>query len=583
MRNHVVLCGLGKVAISVLQILAKQEIPVVVITRDVPREWRARVQRWASAVVMDDERDETALVDASLSTARAIIIATDDDLANLETAMDAMRLAPNVPVVVRIYDEQLAESVRSSLPVRAVLNAGAVAAGAFVAAALGGNVLSAQVAPNAAIEIVEHQIGAEHVSRGASLAEVAEEFNGVPLAVRRKHGEHPTEAKTSTPLAVGDIVVVASARCGRQAAPDPDAKRRSKEKRLRWRPPWTVVKSLWQQTTPLLRVTLGTFAVLFVAAVVVYKLALGLTWLDAVYFTVTVVTTVGFGDIVLLHAPPLVKIFGIMTMFMGVLLLVVGLGVITNYLVTQRVEQVLGQHRTTLRDHIVIVGLGNIGYRVAMHLHTMGETVLAVDNSTDIPFPHVVRETVPVIHGDGSDPHVLHQAGVDNAKAVVAVTDNDIVNLRVAHDARAMNDRIRTVVRLFSHRLAERLGTQTLGVDVALNPSTVAGATFVACALAEGVVQGIAYRDRLLAVRRLSGDELRCCAGRPARQAARTLGAIPILVRRAGGTSVQVVRSADSVGDSDEVYVIEEYRGGHHRPPECCVETFDALSEESTM
>jgi len=540
LSGHVVLCGLGKVALSALEILSDLGVAVVVIAREVPAEWAARVERWSARVILDDDRDETALEAAHAASARAVVIATDDDLANLETALDVLELAPGVPIVLRIYDLDLSERVRMSLPVRAVLNAGNVAAGAFVAAALGESVLGTYTVDNATVDIAEVAVTADDLAQAPTAGSFVERLNAVAIGVRGAFPPPQGASWEDVRLSPGDVVVAATARCSGGDDSTSCRRRRSRQKARRvWRrprsTPFRVAAGLWRQATWPLRVAALGFVAFLAMAIVVYRVSLGLSWLDAVYFTITVVTTVGFGDIVLLGAPPAVKVFGMFTMLAGVALLVVGFGILTDYLVSHRVEQAVGRPRTTLKDHVVVVGLGNIGHRVALDLYAVGHTVLAIDQRSDLRFTSLLPADIPVMFGDATDPQTLRRAGAGDARAIVAVTDNDVANLRVAHEAKGMNPAVRTVIRLFSHRLADRLGTRTLGVDLALNPSAAAGATFAAAALEDGVLQGIWYGGRLLMLRRVPCRGL----GVHGRSVAsvRSLGLAMPLLRRAYSTS----------------------------------------------
>src|SRR5207302_10658466 len=160
-------------------------------------------------------------------------------------------------------------------------------------------------------------------------------------------------------------------------------------------------------------------------------------------------------------------------------------------------EQVLGRRHTALEHHTVVVGLGNVGYRVAMRLHELGEPVLAIEKSADAPFRSELPSEIPVIIGDAANATVAEQAGMARANALGAVTNDDMANLRVAQQAEAANPDVRTVVRLFQSTLANKLGTSFLGINQSLSPSQAAAATFVACALAPNVLQGFVLGKRL--------------------------------------------------------------------------------------
>jgi Trk K+ transport system NAD-binding subunit len=564
MEGHVVLCGLGKVAISTLEILHGVGVPVVLIAREVPSQWARRVALWAASVVLDDDRDETALLEAGIRTARAVIIATDDDLANLETALDTCELAPQVPVVLRLYDRQLADRVTRYLPVRVVLNAGDVAAGAFVSAVLGGEPAGRFGIETSALEVLDVAATEGDEAVGRTAAQMGEQHNGAAIACH--DAAEGAQRGISERVRRGDVVTLVRARHASAAGVAPvSGRKRGRRGRF-----WTrqhrglvgTAGSLWRQGPPVLRYALIGLATVVSVAVVVFHVALDLSWLDSLYLTSAIVTTIGFGDISFQGAPDAVKAFGIAVMLSGPAALLIGFGAVTDYLVSQRVEQALGRPRTTLRDHVIVAGMGNLGHRIALDLHRMGHAVLAVDQKSDLRYVSLIGETIPVLHGDATDERVLHQAGVAAARAVAAVTDSDIVNLRVAEMAKSVKPDVRTVVRLFSTRLVGRLGTTALGVDAALNPSVTAGATFAASALATGVVQGFCYEGRLLMLRKAAESEVARCAGCTVGEA-RASGVGQILWRRPlGGEVAHVALPGEIVERSDELTVLDEYVAG---------------------
>ena len=96
-------------------------------------------------VIADATRPET-LESVSLASASAVAVLTSDDLANLETGLAVRdQLGTRweaTPVVLRMFDPQLARSVRHNFGFRNVRSTAALAAPWFVGAALGLDVLS---------------------------------------------------------------------------------------------------------------------------------------------------------------------------------------------------------------------------------------------------------------------------------------------------------------------------------------------------------------------------------------------------------------------------------------------------------
>ena len=88
----------------------------------------------------------------------------------------------------------------------------------------------------------------------------------------------------------------------------------------------------------------------------------------------------------------------------------------------------------------------------------------------------------------GAAAGVSSRSGVDSARAVIAVTDEDMANVSIALDARRMNQSAAVVVRVFDQALAARL-EPALGLSRALSTSALAAPAFAAAALG-GMVRG---------------------------------------------------------------------------------------------
>jgi Trk K+ transport system NAD-binding subunit len=82
------------------------------------------------------------LAEAGLATARAVVAATDNDLVNLEAALNARARRPNLRVVVRVFDPDFAVRVQRGFKIRFTLSVSHLVAPAFAAAAMGSEVVA---------------------------------------------------------------------------------------------------------------------------------------------------------------------------------------------------------------------------------------------------------------------------------------------------------------------------------------------------------------------------------------------------------------------------------------------------------
>ena len=203
---------------------------------------------------------------------------------------------------------------------------------------------------------------------------------------------------------------------------------------------------------------------IYLAAIVVFHFSLGLSWIDAVYFTTTVVTTVGFGDINLQHAPVAVKLFGVALMFAGVLLIAITASLLAVFVLTGTAEKLRNELRARrLRDHVVVCGLGSVGTAVARDLSGRGIPVVVIDPVADDEMHRETNPRCPVIVGDATRPVILHRAGIERARALVACTSNDALNLEIGLTAQSVAEAsrsgrpLRLVMRCFDADLARRI------------------------------------------------------------------------------------------------------------------------------
>jgi Trk K+ transport system NAD-binding subunit len=116
---------------------------------------------------------------------------------------------------------------------------------------------------------------------------------------------------------------------------------------------------------------------------------------------------------------------------------------------------------STFSQHVVLIGLGHLGFRVAQHLHSMHQDVVAIEmNPSETLVAEVRALNIPVIHDDGLRETTLLAAGVRQARAIMLCTQQDSLNLQMAVKARSLNPTIQVVLRIFDDDFAESLHKQ---------------------------------------------------------------------------------------------------------------------------
>ena len=120
----------------------------------------------------------------------------------------------------------------------------------------------------------------------------------------------------------------------------------------------------------------------------------------------------------------------------------------------------LGINPAAQRDHVIICGLGRLGFGVVRLLKGR-VPLIVVDHAENLHYadePIMVAEpVVPVLRGDMTVKWVLQEAGIDRAAAVFVLTPNDTANLEAAMLIHDLNPAARIVMRINNSRIARRL------------------------------------------------------------------------------------------------------------------------------
>ena len=207
LRGHVVLVGLGRLGWRIYTILKRLGHEVVVIERDAACSFLEDARRDGAALFLGDARREQWLVDANVREARSIVIATNDDLGNLEIALDARRINPKVHVVMRMFDPNMAEKVREGFGIERALSASAVAAPAFATAALEGKIESSIVVGDELVVSQRWTVAAGDAFEGWSVGELATK-RAMGVIEHRRKGARRFFPGPETRFAAGDEIVV---------------------------------------------------------------------------------------------------------------------------------------------------------------------------------------------------------------------------------------------------------------------------------------------------------------------------------------------------------------------------------------
>ncbi|MEN3359006.1 MAG: hypothetical protein V7637_2988 [Mycobacteriales bacterium] len=210
LRDHVIVCGLGAVGLRIAERLITSGVPVAAVELRDDAALLLSARRQGIAAVIGDARFPTTLREVHVERAQSVVLATRDDLTNLEAALMLHREFPNIRVVLRMYSPELAERAARLVPEAAVLSTAALAAPSFATAALGPEVVGTLEHENLLYVVVEADIDAGTTADGSMVGrlELGGRIRVLGMASGadvdwRPAGNHPTRA--------GDTVVAVTA------------------------------------------------------------------------------------------------------------------------------------------------------------------------------------------------------------------------------------------------------------------------------------------------------------------------------------------------------------------------------------
>ena len=205
-RNHTVLVGLGHLGFRVVEKLHEMKVHVVVIEQNPSVDMFAAVQRMSVPVIQDDATRLAALENAMIVRANTIILCTQNDALNLQIALKARKINPNIHVVIRIFDEDFAQSLQEQFGFSALSGTG-MAAPVFAAAAAGADVTNPISVEGQQLSLARLSINPEAEFAGKSVGFVEDNYHLSIVLVRHDHKSdmHPTDNKL---LSSGDMLAV---------------------------------------------------------------------------------------------------------------------------------------------------------------------------------------------------------------------------------------------------------------------------------------------------------------------------------------------------------------------------------------
>jgi len=220
----------------------------------------------------------------------------------------------------------------------------------------------------------------------------------------------------------------------------------------------------------LLTILLALFG-LAAAGTVGFRLTTGVSWIECLYQSVIILTTVGSREPQPLSKPGMVFI---------IVYLVCGLGVFTysafqlgQWIVDARLRVLLERRRMEKRieklaDHFIVCGNGRMGRIICSYLAGRRKPFVVIDANEERLLPICAENGWLWIQGDATNDEVLVRAGIRQARALTSVLPTDADNVYVVLSARLLNSDLEIIVRASEEKAVEKM--QRAGANRVISP-----------------------------------------------------------------------------------------------------------------
>ncbi|MDZ8083077.1 MAG: NAD-binding protein [Nostoc sp. DcaGUA01] len=470
MKPRIIVCGLGRTGYKIFRLLRQQGAFVVGIHHQpIPSET-------APDVIVGDLQAAATLKAAGIEQAHTLVIAGSKDELNLSIMMQARVLNPQIRIINRFYNTNLGERLDQTLPDHLSMSVVGLAAPVFTFAALGSQAIGQIKLFQQTWPIHEEYIDENHLWKGRKLSELWEDRSRMLIYYLPVEGEMDLVSAviSGQKLEVGDRLIV-----GTQPRIRPP--RRSLIRKL-----LKVITNLRQFQQHGRSVVVGAvvlLAVILVATLTYTSAELKLSVIDALYFSVGMITGAGGNDKVVENAPNSIKLFTVVMMLVGAVVIGIWYAMLTDFVLGSRFKQFWDAARIPQRYHYIVCGLSGIGVKIVQQLHTNGHEVVVIETDSNNRFVNTTRGLgIPVIQGDASFRTILKSSNIDSAAAVLVVTSNDATNLEIALKSKSLAPNIPVIVHYADPDFAG-IAQQLFDFEAVLSPAELAAPAFAAAAL----------------------------------------------------------------------------------------------------
>ncbi|WP_416668127.1 potassium channel family protein [Egbenema bharatensis] len=559
--DRFLVCGLGSLGqYSVLNLkrfaMRASEIRVTAIEQMPFDDWE--VQDLPSLLeappIIGDCRNDDILLQAGIQQCRAILIVTSNDSVNVEAAIVARRLNPQIRIVMRSSRHNLNQLLKHQLGDFIALEPTELPAPAFALAGLQQEILGFFNIGDFRFQVVEQTVQPKDYRFDGAPAIALHKKNFRLLSYHAAASPGPSNRafyqwQADTKVKPGDTIAFVEV-VGREPQKTGHLTRQARNMQQfwddigdtlnrGWRGNWAEIGG-WmqaQRTRPVIAIGLTFALVLWLFGAILLRSTLDIPWKTALS-AAFILLIGGYGDVFEglepSDAPGWLKLICALITLTSIASVLGVLGLIADNLISSRFDFLRKRFPIPRENHVVIVGLGRIGQQIAAILQEFRQPVVAITEQVE----HVSTESkFPILTGDII--RELPKLNLATAKSVVVVTDDQMLNLEVALMARNAAQQIERdiglVIRTYDQRFRDNLN-DLLPDAKALAAYELSAEAFAGAAFGENILGLFRLNNQTILVTEYNITADDTLVGKSLFMIAYGYGVVPIVHHRATQT-----------------------------------------------
>jgi voltage-gated potassium channel len=253
---------------------------------------------------------------------------------------------------------------------------------------------------------------------------------------------------------------------------------------------------------------LASLIVLILASTLLIMKFENLSLLDAFYFVIVTITTVGYGDIT--PATTEGRIVSLVLIIFGVFSVLAIIPVISSHLIQRGISRTLGiAGIKRLKDHIIIFKYNDLAEQAIQEIKSYGIPFIVIEDDAEV-LRKLQELDLPFVAGDATDERILRKASADAALGIILTSRKDAENAFVAMAAKELNPSLIAAARLEKPEDAKLL--KRAGIDYLVDPREAALNLLVRSVLSPYSAE---FLDRMSIFRGISLGQYRVCGDSP--------------------------------------------------------------------